>query len=291
MYRAKSKGRNAICFYQSSMQAEADQRLQLEKELRAAIHNSELVLYYQPQFNNQGELVGAEALMRWSHPKRGIVEPRDFIALAEETNLIQPMGVWVMKTAVKQYVEWLDGGLFTGREYIAINVSPRQIQQDDFVSDIADVLDEYAVSPRCLKLELTESVLLDDLHDVVEKMNQLKELGVSFSMDDFGTGFSSLSYLKRLPFDQIKIDKTFIRDVSHDLNDAAIVETIIAMAEHLRLDVIAEGVETREEFEFLQRKGCANYQGFYFSTPLQASSFEQTIRQLQNNKPSAVKTG
>ena len=291
MYRAKSKGRNAICFYQSSMQAEADQRLQLEKELRMAIHNNELVLYYQPQFDNQGELVGAEALLRWSHPKRGIVEPRDFIALAEETNLIQPMGVWVMKTAVKQYVEWLDSGLFTGREYIAINVSPRQIQQDDFVSEIAGVLNEYAVSPRCLKLELTESVLLDDLHDVVEKMNQLKELGVSFSMDDFGTGFSSLSYLKRLPFDQIKIDKTFIRDVSRDLNDAAIVETIIAMAEHLRLDVIAEGVETREEFEFLQRKGCTNYQGFYFSTPLQASSFEQTIRQLQNNKPSAIKAG
>ncbi|WP_455365568.1 sensor domain-containing protein [Kaarinaea lacus] len=291
MYRAKGKGRNAICFYQASMQAEADERLQLEKELRLAIQKNELVLYYQPQFNNEGGLVGAEALLRWSHPKRGIVEPRDFIALAEETNLIQPMGVWVMKTAVKQYVDWLDSGLFSGREYIAINVSPRQIQQDDFVSDIADVLNEHSVSPRCLKLELTESVLLDDLHEVVAKMNQLKELGVSFSMDDFGTGFSSLSYLKRLPFDQIKIDKTFIRDVSRDLNDAAIVETIIAMAEHLRIDVIAEGVETREEFEFLQRKGCTNYQGFYFSTPLQASSFEQTIRQLQHNKQSAAKTG
>jgi diguanylate cyclase (GGDEF)-like protein/PAS domain S-box-containing protein len=288
MYRAKGKGRNAICFYQSSMQAEADQRLQLEKELRVAIHNDQLVLYYQPQFNNQGELVGAEALLRWSHPKRGIVEPRDFIALAEETNLIQPIGVWVMKTAVKQYMEWLSNGLFTGREYIAINVSPRQIQQEDFVSIIADIFAEYVIPPRCLKLELTESVLLSDLHDVVTKMNQLKELGVSFSMDDFGTGFSSLSYLKRLPFDQIKIDKTFIRDVSRDINDAAIVETIIAMAEHLKIDVIAEGVETREEFEFLQRKGCVNYQGFYFSTPLQASSFEQTIRQLVNNNQSAV---
>jgi len=290
MYRAKGKGRNAICFYQSDMQVEADQRLQLEKELRAAINNDELVLYYQPQFNNQNALVGAEALLRWSHPKRGIVEPKDFIALAEETNLIQQMGVWVMKTAVKQYVEWRDNGLFADREYIAINVSPRQFQQDDFVSEIAEVLRSHNVSPRCLKLELTESMLLDDLHDVVEKMNQLKELGVSFSMDDFGTGFSSLAYLKRLPFDQIKIDKAFIRDVARDINDAAIVETIIAMAEHLRLDVIAEGVETREEFEFLQRKGCVNYQGFYFSTPLQASSFEQTIRELQNSNRSAAGT-
>ncbi|WP_455208710.1 EAL domain-containing protein [Kaarinaea lacus] len=286
MYRAKGKGRNAICFYQSSMQAEADQRLQLEKELRVAIVKNELVLYYQPQFNNQGALVGAEALLRWSHPKRGIVEPKDFIALAEEANLIQSMGVWVIKTAVQQYVDWLHNGLFSGREYIAINVSPRQIQQDDFVTIIAEELAAHNVAPGCLKLELTESVLLHDLQDVVEKMNQLKDLGVSFSMDDFGTGFSSLSYLKRLPFDQIKIDKTFIKDVSRDLNDAAIVETIIAMAEHLKLDVIAEGVETREVFEFLRRKGCANYQGFYFSTPLQASSFEQTIRQLQNDNQS-----
>jgi len=290
MYRAKGKGRNAICFYQSNMQVEADQRLQLEKELRAAINNDELVLYYQPQFNNQNALVGAEALLRWAHPKRGIVEPKDFIALAEETNLIQQMGVWVMKTAVEQYVEWRDSGLFVGREYIAINVSPRQFQQDDFVSEVADVLKSHDISPSSLKLELTESMLLGDLHDVVEKMNQLKELGVSFSMDDFGTGFSSLAYLKRLPFDQIKIDKAFIRDVVRDINDAAIVETIIAMAEHLRLDVIAEGVETREEFEFLQRKGCVNYQGFYFSTPLQASSFEQTIRELQNSNRSAAIT-
>ncbi|HEY5603588.1 MAG TPA: EAL domain-containing protein [Gammaproteobacteria bacterium] len=288
MYRAKDKGRNALCFYQSGMQTEADQRLQLEKELREAFSNNELELYYQPQYNNRSELVGVEALLRWNHPTGGIVGPNDFIALAEETNLIQPMGVWVMETAIKQYIEWLNSGLFSGREYISINVSARQIQQDDFVAVIASILAAHTISPHCLKLEITESVLLHDLLDVVTKMNELKELGVSFSMDDFGTGFSSLSYLKRLPFDQIKIDKTFIRDISRDVNDAVIVETIIAMAEHLNLDVIAEGVETREEFEFLQRKGCANYQGFYFSVPLQAQSFEQTIRQFQNNsKPLA----
>lgn len=178
--------------------------------------------------------------------------------------------------------------MFSGNEYIAINVSPKQIQQDDFVSIVATALADSDIPPQSLKLELTESVLLHDLHDVVTKMNQLKELGVSFSMDDFGTGFSSLSYLKRLPFDQIKIDKTFIRDVSRDINDAAIVETIIAMASHLNLDVIAEGVETEEEFEFLQDRGCSHYQGFYFSTPLQSSSFEQTVRQLLDQDKAAA---
>ncbi len=288
MYRAKGQGRNAICFYQSSMQAEADQRLQLEKQLRNAIDNEELVLYYQPQFSNEKGIIGAEALLRWSHPERGIVEPKDFISLAEETNLIQPIGVWVVKNAVKQYAAWLENGLFTGKEYIAVNISPKQIQQEDFVNIISSVLEQYDVPPNSLKLELTESVLLNDLQDVVIKMERLTQLGVSFSMDDFGTGFSSLSYLKRLPFDQIKIDKTFIRDVPRDINDAAIVETIIAMADHLNLDVIAEGVETQEEFDFLQGKGCFRYQGFYFSTPLQASSFEQTLRNLVEQDQSAA---
>jgi len=292
MYRAKNKGRNLICFYQPSMQIEADQRLQLEKELRAAIENDELVLYYQPQFSHDGELVGVEALLRWQHPVRGIIEPGGFIALAEETNLIHPMGVWVLETAVQQYLKWRASGFFRNSEYIAVNVSPKQLQQDDFVGTIADLLISNDIPPRSLKLELTESVLMHDVHDVVAKMNQLKELGVSFSMDDFGTGFSSLSYLKSLPFDQIKIDKTFISNVSNDLNDAAIVETIIAMAEHLKLDVIAEGVETREEFEFLRRKGCNNYQGFYFSTPLQASSLEKSLHLLfPNEKNKEVNTG
>jgi len=280
MYRAKNKGRNAICFYQPSMQTEADQRLMLEKDLREALISDQFVLYYQPQFNNDGSLVGVEALLRWNHPARGIVAPGEFIALAEEINLIQPMGIWVIKSAVQQYKQWRESGFFTGHEYIAVNVSPKQMQQDNFVGVIADLFESENLPPHCLKLELTESVLLHDIQEVITKMNQLKTIGVTFSMDDFGTGFSSLSYLKRLPFDQIKIDKTFICDVVTDMNDAAIVETIIAMAEHLNLDVIAEGVETREEYEFLQRKGCRNYQGFYFSTPLQASSLEQTLQSL-----------
>ncbi len=163
---------------------------------------------------------------------------------------------------------------------MAVNVSPKQLQTDDFVDEVARIIGHYDAPPGCLKLELTENVLLHDMHEVVHKMEELQNVGVTFSMDDFGTGFSSLSYLKRLPFDQIKIDKTFIRDVSKDINDAAIVETIIAMAEHLNLEVIAEGVETLEELEFLQGKGCNHYQGFYFSEPLNASALEQTLQHI-----------
>ncbi|MGD8568163.1 MAG: EAL domain-containing protein [Gammaproteobacteria bacterium] len=279
MYRSKKVGGNTICFYKTSMQIEADKRLQLEKELREAIDKQQLILYYQSQFNRQRQLVGVEALIRWNHPERGIVGPNDFIALAEETNLIQTIGTWVLQTAIGQLRHWQETGLFAGNEYMAVNISPRQLQAEHFVNEIAGLLDQYSVPPACLKLELTESMLLHDLHDVMTKMTQLKELGVTFSLDDFGTGFSSLSYLKRLPFDQIKIDKTFIRDVSRDINDAAIVETIIAMAEHLKLDVIAEGVETHEELEFLQGRGCSSYQGFYFSKPMAASALERALQE------------
>lgn len=287
MYRAKSKGRNAICFYESSMQVEADKRLKLENELRVALEQNQLMLYYQTQFDKEGQLIGAEALLRWNHPQRGIVEPGKFIALAEEVNLIQPIGNWVLETAVRQLCEWRRTGLFANDEYVAVNVSPKQLQMDDFVSEVARIIDHYNAPPQCLKLELTENVLLHDMHDVVNKMKKLQAVGVTFSMDDFGTGFSSLSYLKRLPFDQIKIDKTFIRDVSKDVNDAAIVETIIAMAEHLNLKVIAEGVETQDELDFLQGRGCNHYQGFYFSEPLNASALEQTLKQLFNERQSA----
>ena len=181
-------------------------------------------------------------------------------------------------------MRWKNSGIFRGNEYVSVNVSPKQLQQDKFVGTIEELLVKYDMPAKCLKLELTESVLLHDLQEITEKMYLLKQLGVSFSMDDFGTGFSSLSYLKRLPFDQIKIDKTFVRDVFQSMNDAAIVETIIAMAEHLNLDVIAEGVETKEEMDFLNEKGCSNYQGFYFSTPLPASSLEVFLQDwIQKN--------
>lgn len=283
MYRAKHMGRDAICFYKPSMQEEADRRLKVEKDLRHAIENKEMALYYQPQFSHAGDIVGVEALLRWTHPEEGTILPSEFIPLAEEVNLIQPIGEWVLSTAVQQYVRWKSSGIFRGDEYIAVNVSPKQIQHNNFVINIQQLLINYDMPPRCLKLELTESVLMNELRDVTAKMQQLKEVGVTFSMDDFGTGFSSLSYLKRLPFDQIKIDKTFVRDVSQSMNDAAIVETIIAMAEHLNLDVIAEGVESREEMEFLREKGCNAYQGFYFSTPLPVSSLEEFLKDWTQN--------
>ena len=278
MYRAKNMGRDSICFYKPSMQAEADRRLQIEKDLRVAIDNQEMALYYQPQFSHNGVVVGVEALLRWVHPRDGLTLPNEFIGLAEEVNLIQQLGDWVLETAIMQYMRWKNSGIFRSDEYVAVNVSPKQLQQDSFVNTVERLLRLHEMPSKSLKLELTESVLLHDLEDMTEKMLQLKELGVSFSMDDFGTGFSSLSYLKRLPFDQIKIDKTFVRDVSQSMNDAAIVETIIAMAEHLNLDVIAEGVETKEEVDFLNEKGCSSYQGFYFSTPLPASSLESFLQ-------------
>ena len=283
MYRAKHMGRDAICFYKPSMQEEADRRLKVEKDLRHAIDNGEMALYYQPQFSHHGEIVGVEALLRWTHPEEGTILPSEFIPLAEEVNLIQPIGDWVLSTAVQQYVRWKSSGIFRGEEYVAVNVSPKQIQHANFVINIQQLLIAFDMPPRCLKLELTESVLMNELRDVTGKMQQLKEIGVTFSMDDFGTGFSSLSYLKRLPFDQIKIDKTFVRDVSQSMNDAAIVETIIAMAEHLNLDVIAEGVESREEMEFLYEKGCNAYQGFYFSTPLPVASLEDFLKEWTQN--------
>jgi len=274
------------------MQIEADRRLKVEKDLRMAVENNELALYYQPQFSHDGILVGVEALLRWNHPEEGIILPIEFIALAEEVNLIHPIGKWVLSTAVQQYMRWKSSGVFQGDEYVAVNVSPKQLQHPEFVVTIQQLLVRYDMPPRNLKLELTESVLMNELREVTVKMQQLKEIGITFSMDDFGTGFSSLSYLKKLPFDQIKIDKTFIRDISQSMNDAAIVETIIAMAEHLNLEVIAEGVESQEEMEFLYQKGCTAYQGFYFSTPLNVAAFEHFIKEWGNkNKVKKLDAG
>lgn len=290
MYRAKHMGRNSICFYKPSMQEDADRRLKVEKDLRLAIDNNELSLYYQPQFDRDGGVVGVEALMRWKHPDEGIILPAEFIALAEEVNLIQSIGDWALESAVQQYTRWKSSGIFRGDEYVSVNVSPKQLQQADFVMTVNQLMVRYDMPAKNLKLEITESVLMSDLREITAKMHELKEIGVTFSMDDFGTGFSSLTYLKRLPFDQIKIDKTFVRDAAQSMNDAAIVETIIAMAEHLNLDVIAEGVETREEMEFLHEKGCSGYQGFYFSTPLPVNALESFLKDWAR-KDSVAKSG
>ncbi len=277
MYHAKAGGRNTIEVYHPNMQIAADERLRLEKDLRMVVERNELYLKYQPQYAANGNVIGVEALLRWQRPD-GLVLPDEFIAVAEETGLILDIGEWVLKTAIEQVCSWKKMGVFPENASLAINVSPRQFHQKNFVSNIVDTVNVSAIEPSILKLEITEGIVMGNIENNIEKMHVLKNFGVSFSVDDFGTGYSSLAYLKRLPISQIKIDKSFVQDITCDPNDAAIVETIIAMAHHLSLDVIAEGVESQAELDFLKKRGCCKYQGYYFSPALSAREFERLIK-------------
>ena len=276
MYRAKADGRNTVRFFDPAMQAALEQRLKLELELRQALPSHELQLYYQAQVDSVGRVVSAEALIRWVHPVRGLVSPVQFIPLAEESGLILPIGIWVLETACAQLKEWEKKEL-TRELKLAVNVSARQFRQADFVALTRNIVEQSGIDPRYLKLEMTESMVIDNVADTIEKMHQLKALGLTFSMDDFGTGYSSLAYLKRLPLDQLKIDQSFVRDISHDPNDAAIVQTIITMGNTLGMNVIAEGVETQEQLNFLRLHGCATYQGYLFSRPVPLADFERLL--------------
>lgn len=277
MYQSKADGRNTSRFYLPAMQAAADERLALEKDLRVALSREELSLYFQPQLDADGRVIGAEALLRWQHPQRGMVPPTTFIPVAEETGLIHPLGEWVLWRACLYLKEWGDAGFTETFRYLAVNVSPWQFRQIDFVAQVERILQQTGAKPGRLALELTEGVVIDNVADTIVKMQALQRLGVHFSMDDFGTGYSSLTYLKQLPLDVLKIDKSFVRDVATDPNDAAIVATIIAMASHLGLAVIAEGVETDTELDFLYQHGCRAYQGYYFSRPLPAVAFQRFL--------------
>jgi len=276
MYRAKDDGRDTIRFFLPSMQAAADYRLALEKELRHAIERDELSLYFQPQVDYHGNILGAEALIRWIHPTKGFVSPGIFIPIAEVSGLILPIGEWVLRNACKHLKQWNDQKL--GMTHLAINVSPRQFRQPEFVSQVKAILDETGVDPKMLCFELTEGLVIDNIVDTIEKMQGLKELGIQLSIDDFGTGYSSLTYLKKMPLDILKIDQSFVRDIESDANDAAIVATIIAMAEHLYLKVIAEGVETRPELDFLNQNGCTIFQGYLFSRPVPDYQFIDLVK-------------
>ncbi|MBK5970018.1 MULTISPECIES: bifunctional diguanylate cyclase/phosphodiesterase [Thiorhodovibrio] len=266
LYQAKDAGRNTARFFNPAMQKTIESRMALETALRQALLKGELQLYYQPQFDQNGCCFGAEALLRWHRPDHGLVSPLEFIPLAEETGLILPIGQWVMDTACAQIKAW-ESDEHTRRLSMAVNVSARQFHQPDFVAQTQASLEVSGASPRRLKLELTESVVLENAEEVVSRMEQLKALGVSFSMDDFGTGYSSLSYLKRLPLDQLKIDKSFVRDIATDPSDAAIVRAILAMSQSLGLEVIAEGVETEEQRMFLRDNGCHVFQGYLLGRP------------------------
>ena len=277
MYQAKAAGRNTLRFFDPVMQAAVTSRAALEVDLREGVHKEQFILYYQPQVDAQGRLTGAEALLRWQHPLRGLVPPAEFIPLAEETGLIMPLGHWVLEQACAQLVAWAtdpDMAHLT----LAVNVSARQFRHPDFVDQTLAILDHTGANPQKLKLELTESLLLDDVEDIIAKMSALKAEGVSFSLDDFGTGYSSLSYLKRLPLFQLKIDQSFVRDVLTDSNDAAIARTIVALAQSLGLAVIAEGVETEGQMDFLTTHGCTAYQGFFFARPLPLAEFTAFMR-------------
>ncbi len=280
LYRAKEEGRNTSRFYKPAMQQDADARLQMEKDIRHALHNDELSLHYQPQVDINGHVTGAEALLRWQHPQRGMVPPDEFIPLAEDTGLILDIGRWVLKQASLQLAEWHNMGACPNSRSLAINVSPRQFHQAGFVEEIIDMISAAGISASCIELEITEGLLMDRLGDVVDKLTQLREYGVRIAIDDFGTGYSSLSYLKTLPLDKLKIDQSFVRDITTDSNDAAIVDTIIAMSKHMDLNVIAEGVETQEQLDFLHSKGCEVFQGYYFSKPVVA---EQMLNILKND--------
>jgi len=276
LYQAKNAGRNTLRFFNPAMQAAMDERSALEADLRRALKRRQLHLHYQPQLDSKRRIIGAEALLRWEHPERGMIGPDIFIPLAEETGLILSIGRWVMQTACAQIKAW-SGNPATRNLRLAVNVSARQFRQPGFVADMKAMLDDYDIDPTRLKIELTESLVIDNVADSITRMQALQAIGISFSMDDFGTGFSSLSYLKRLPLDQLKIDRSFVRDLAHDPNDAAIVQTIITMGRTLGLDVIAEGVENEAQLERLDQYGCIAYQGYLFSRPVPLKEFERLL--------------
>jgi len=277
MYRAKEQGKNNYCFYSQINNVNSVHRLLLEADLRKALERSELVVYYQPQLDmSTGQVIGMEALVRWVHPERGLVSPGQFIPLAEETGLIVPMGEQVLRMACQQNKAWQDAGFPPLR--VAVNLSTQQFQQQNLVALVREVLAETDLAPQWLELEITESIAMHNLDYVVATLKELIDLGIEISMDDFGTGYSSLSYLKTLPIHRIKIDQSFVRDISVDKDDAAIVTAIIAMARSLKLDVIAEGVETEQQSAFLREHGCTEMQGYLFAPPLPAEKFEAFIR-------------
>jgi EAL domain-containing protein (putative c-di-GMP-specific phosphodiesterase class I)/ActR/RegA family two-component response regulator len=281
MYRAKDQGRNNFQFYTEELNDKAVERMIMEKYMRRALGKDEFLLNYQPQVDlNSGRITGMEALVRWKSPELGLISPDKFIPLAEETGLIVPIGEWVMQTACLQNKAWQDAGL--PPITISVNLSPRQFQQVGFVDTIVRIHRESRLEPQYLDLEIVESMLMHDLESATVLLMKLNELGMQLTMDDFGTGFSSLSYLKRFPFKNLKIDRSFVRDITSDPDSAAIARTIIAMAHSLNLRVIAEGVETEGQLCYLRSQGCDGIQGFYFSRPVSAMDMEKIL--FENRK-------
>jgi EAL domain-containing protein (putative c-di-GMP-specific phosphodiesterase class I) len=282
MYQAKALGRNQLCFFDPQMQATITAHAKLESDLLTALQQQQFRLYFQPQVTQDHSVLGAEVLIRWQHPQRGLVPPLEFIAVAEESDLINQLGQWVLQTACLHLKIW-QLSPETAHLQLAVNVSARQFRQADFVAQVNSIITATGIEPMGLKLELTESLVLDNINDTIAKMTALKELGVRFSMDDFGTGQSSLSYLTQLPLNQLKIDQSFVRNIGIKPSDGMIVQTIIGMARNLGLEVIAEGVETTEQQLFLAEHGCTLYQGYLFGKPAPLADFEALLAAHQGN--------
>jgi len=277
MYHAKDQGRNNWQMYDKALTDKAMARMSLENDIRKGLEREEFLLFYQPQvLTGDGRIVGMEALIRWQHPERGLVSPADFIPVAEESGLILPMGEWVIRTACRQVEAWRAAGLDTPR--VAVNLSARQLRAADFIARVTAIIAETGIGADLLELELTESILMDSELQRIEGLHQLRALGVHFSIDDFGTGYSSLAYVKRFPIGMLKIDQSFVRGLPHSANDAGITTAIIAMARSLDLEVIAEGVETREQRAFLQSAQCGKLQGYLFSPPVPPEKMERLLR-------------
>ena len=277
MFQAKAAGRNTLRFFDARMQAEVSAHAALEADLREAVQQQQFLLHYQPQVVGAGRITGVEALVRWQHPRRGMVSPAEFIALAEESELILAIGQWVLDTACMQLAAWAKAPELA-QLTVAVNVSARQLKQSNFVASVLATLQRTQANPKRLKLELTESMLVDDVEAIIAKMGALKAHGVAFSLDDFGTGYSSLAYLKRLPLDQLKIDQGFVQNIVTDPNDAAIAKMVVVLAESMGLSVIAEGVELQAQADFLAHQGCHAYQGYLFSKPLAQAALEALVR-------------
>ncbi|MDT8991990.1 EAL domain-containing protein [Curvibacter sp. APW13] len=273
MYRAKDAGRNCVQFYDPTMQAAVDARTRMETELRNAVAARQIAIYLQPQFDLDAKVLGAEALARWQHPELGFIPPGEFIPLAEDLGLIPALGQQVLDAACSVLARWANDPA-SARWTLAVNVSVEQLRQSDFVEQVRATLQRHALAPQRLELEITESVFIDDHEETIEKMLALRAMGLRLALDDFGTGYSSLSYVRRLPIDKLKIDQSFLRDVQADAQDAAIVLTVIALAQNLGLDLIAEGVETQAQRDFLATHGCPAFQGYLYGKPMPLEEFQ-----------------
>ena len=287
MYHAKENGRNGYQFYSQSIHQRALERFAMERDLRKSLETDGFHLEYQPKLNiSSGEVAGLEALVRWQHPERGRVSPVDFIPLAEETGLIVPLGEWVLNTACKQMVKWIDAGI---EPFImAVNCSAIQLVRTDMAAVIKETLQSTGLNPAYLEIELTESLLMQDVEGGIKILQALKDLGLHVSIDDFGTGFSSLSYLKRLPVDKLKIDQSFVKDLTTDPGDAAIVISMITLAHNLDLTVVAEGVETEEQLGFLRAEACDEAQGYLISKPMPGEEFAEWVQMRETEQKKAA---